>query len=68
MLENEEGETAEEAYYQACLFQDQEQDQYQGKPSSMLAAMLLIHIYHALFNFWSFTKIEQKLFLLGYYY
>ena len=33
MLENEEGDTAEEAYFHSCYFQDQNQDQYQGKPS-----------------------------------
>ena len=35
-LENEEGEFAEEGYYNSCLFQDQGQDQYQGKPSQCL--------------------------------
>ena len=32
-LENEEGDIGEEAYYHSCLFQEQSQDQYQGKPS-----------------------------------
>ena len=31
-LENE-GDIAEEAYFQSCLFLEQSQDQYQGKPS-----------------------------------
>ena len=48
-LENEEGEFAEEGYYNSCLFQDQGQDQYQGKPSQcLLLYYLSLSIMHVL--------------------
>ena len=35
-LENEEGDIGEEAYYHSCLFQEENQDLYEGKPSQCL--------------------------------
>ena len=65
MLENEEGEFAEEGYYNSCLFQDQGQDQYQGKPSKCLLLLYLsLSIMHV-FTSEIFQKFGQtKLFLM----
>ena len=56
-LENEEGEFEEEAYFNSCYFQDQDQHLSQRQAIQMLAGIILIIIYHACFYFWSFTKI-----------
>ena len=40
-LENEEGNIGEEAYFHSCYFQEQDQDQYQGKPSKCLLLLYL---------------------------
>jgi hypothetical protein len=56
MLDNEEGSVEEEGYFNNCYYQDQDHHLQQGKPSKMLADILLIIIYHAWFYFRSFTK------------
>ena len=40
-LENEEGEFEEEAYFNSCYFQDQDQHLSQGKPSKCLLILYL---------------------------
>jgi hypothetical protein len=62
-LEPEEEAVAEEAYCQACLFQGQDFDQYQGK-LPMLATILTI-LYPACFTSEVLQKLGQtKLFLI----
>ena len=46
-LENEEGGFEEEAYFNSCYFQDQDQHLYQGKPSwCLLLYYLSLSIMH----------------------
>ena len=68
-LENEEGEFAEEGYYNSCLFQDQGQDQFQGKPSKCLLLLYLsLSIMHV-FTSEVLPKLDyQNYFWCGYYY
>ena len=56
-LENEEGITEEEAYFNSCLFQDQDQDQYQGKPSKCL---LILHLSLSIMHVFT-SEVLQKL-------
>ena len=56
-LENEEGITEEEAYFNSCYFQEQEQDQYQGKPSKFL---LKLHLSLSIMHVFT-SEVLQKL-------
>ena len=49
-LENEEGEFEEEAYFNSCYYQDQDQHLNQGKPSWCLLLEYLSLFYHACFT------------------
>ena len=61
-LENEEGITEEEAYFNSCLFQDQ--DQYQGKPSKCL---LILHLSLSIMHVFT-SEVLQKLSKQNYFF
>ena len=67
-LENEWGEFEEEAYFNSCYYQDQDQHLSQGKPSKCLLILLLIIIYHACFTPEVLQKLDYQNYLWSDYY
>ena len=66
-LENEEGDIGEEAYYHSYLFQEENQDLYQGKPSQcLLLYYLSLSIMHVLLL--KVFQNENNFSLCEYYY
>ena len=64
-LENEEGNIGEEAYFNSCYFQEQDQDQYQGKPYKCLLILYLsLSIMHVFTSEVLQKLSKQKLFLM----
>ena len=65
-LENEEGDIGEEAYFHSCYFQEQNQDQYQGKPSwCLLLYYLSLSIMHVFTSAVLHNLVNKTIFVVA---